>query len=150
MTDEHKTKRTFVGPLSTKEAINVFVKDNALHTNEFGEILPWRRQHQDAHPCEGSRACTHRLEPMPTTQLFGEDWLRQLDPKLTIVGWTPAVLAALKDGVVTLGFDVIGPVEGCTHVPGALPEHCWNYALYPVTVEGIATDYVLLGVLHEG
>lgn len=143
---EHKTRRTFIGPLTSEETIDVFSKDNSLYTNVFGEVYPWRRRDQDAHLPANSRICTHRLKPMPATQLFGDEWLRQLSPQLSITGWAP-VWGALNNGVVTLGFDMVGPVEDCINIPGALPENHWNYKLYPVRVEGIATEHVLLGVL---
>lgn len=126
--------------------------DKRFYCNEFGLVHSWAPSLQCGHRWGSSRTCVHRTEPMPHTMLFGTDWLRQLDWRSTLLD-TPncPVIAACTGDIVTVAFDVIGPIQAngyrCAKLPRQ-PEHCWAYRLHPLRWwdEENPCDNVYLGV----
>jgi hypothetical protein len=117
--------------------------------NEFGVVHSWKPGLQHTHNLGGaSRPCVHRDEPMPRTQLFGTDWVRSLCWQLVLTDGQYPVMACRKQDLVTIAFDRIGPVLGCTNKPnGQKPENRWQYRLYPIHWWDIGdANNVLLGV----
>jgi hypothetical protein len=125
---------------------------------KFGKIAAWNpAQHLVHQPRSGNhgvvpcRVCIHRAEPMPPAQLFGTDWLSQFHWQTTVEPRCGVIISRSID-TVTLAFDVIGPVNGCEHIPnGEPPVHRWRYTLYRLRWED-ETDpapSLLLGVTDD-
>ena len=63
-----------------RPVITIHLDDDELHCAEFGRIYNHDTEERDAHQpvSRSARLCVHRLTPMPPTQLFALDWLRQI------------------------------------------------------------------------
>jgi hypothetical protein len=105
-----------------------------LWTDRYGIVLG---SDSKMHRQNKSRACVHAIKvPMPT-ELFGVGWVRQLgwQPTLYSLGACPVIASRIED-LVTLAFDVVGPVEGCRLKPGPLQEaNRWTYRMRPIVFD---------------
>jgi hypothetical protein len=131
-----------------REIITVY-KDNiedCCYCNQFGLVNGWHPSEQASHRHGHNRPCVHRFEPMPPAVLLSADWVAHLHWQMHIAN---NVMAARTSDVLTMAFDVIGPVLGCKNRPhGRKPENRWQYRLYHMRWwdEDDYSDRVVLGV----
>jgi hypothetical protein len=130
-----------------RPVIMIYRDEDSLYCNEFGEVHSWHPSHEVSHHVNRQTVCVHRLQPMPHTMLFGIDWVAKLHWQTCLVGPTPCYANRLHD-IVTIGCDVIGPIEGCRHRFTARCESHWSYRLYRIRWwdQDIIFDGAYLGV----
>lgn len=105
------------------------------YTDQFGRVEGQPRGKSHRYNQNG-RPCVHALNPLLRCELFGRSWVAQLgwQPCLykNILGHDGHVIAARRDDIVTVAFDVIGPLHNCTHQPLKLEErNKFYYKLFP-------------------
>jgi hypothetical protein len=136
---------TFIIP-PEREIITVYQDENDCYCNEFGKVDGWHPADQASHQHGPSRPCLHRFAPMPSRVLFSHDWVAGLHWQLHIAN---NVMAARTADMVTLAFDVIGPVLGCCNKTNFhKPPNVWQYRLYHIRWwdDDDLSDRVVLGV----
>lgn len=113
-----------------REIITAFVDDDQqVYCDQFGPIASWTPTLQRAHGAGAMRPCVHRTHPMEPVVLFEAEWVLHLHWQLCLDRSVP-VIASRHVDVVTLAFDVIGPVGECSHPVRHKPENRWDYRLY--------------------
>jgi hypothetical protein len=112
-----------------REIITIYQNDdNDYYCNEFGKVEGWHSADQASHQHGPSRPCLHRFEPMPPCVFLSHNWVTDLHWQLHIRN---DVMAARTADIVTMAFDVIGPVPGCRNKTNFhKPENIWHYRLY--------------------
>jgi hypothetical protein len=131
-----------------REIITIYRDDeNDYYCNEFGKVDGWHSADQASHQHGPSRPCIHRFEPMPSNVLFSYCWVHDLHWQLHIAH---DVMAGRTADVVTMAFDVIGPILGCHNNKTNFrkPENLWHYRLYHMRWwdEDDLSERVVLGV----
>jgi hypothetical protein len=119
-----------------------------LWTDRWGVVVsPWSKMHQH----NRSRPCVHSLRIPGQCELFGADWVRDLSwqPTLYRLGAEPVIASRVED-VVTIAFDVVGPLDHCHRKPGRLLDaNRWAYRMFPVIFDdkpGEVYEHIWLGV----
>lgn len=127
--------------------------DNELYCNEFGKIDGWHPGQHCGHTRGGAaRICVHRLCDMERTTLFGQEWVAQLHWWATMIAGRNPVIASRTGDVVSLMFDVIGPIKHgayrCQGVGHDKPKHKFIYQLHRIQFwdEENPCDKMYLGV----
>jgi hypothetical protein len=101
-----------------------------MWTDNYGVV---EGSHSKLHRRNGSRPCVHAIKVPAPTELFSISWVRQLgwQPALYTIGSCPVIACRVED-LVTLAFDVVGPVLYCHRRPGPLVDaNRWTYRMHP-------------------
>ena len=152
ITAQQSSRQELTAMLRSMTPIEVGFDDGSDEfTTQFGKVEghPIARSHSTG----ASRPCCHALETPLSQELFSREWVARMSwyPTLYRLGAGTPVIASRHFDLVTIAFDVIGPISTCSHVPGRLEDrNRFSYRLFPMRFwddpEGAVFDRCWLGV----
>lgn len=153
--------------INTREPIVVHIPDSLPNIGYLTRYGPIGQAHSTFHQCPGEstglvlplesrsfRPCVHAIDTPPKVTLWSIDPTLQLgwQPRV-ITHWLSPCIAARRGDVVTVAFDCMGDVDGCTNRPTLLPDRFrWSYKLFPFIWDDMpdkVNETVWLGVWND-